>query len=146
MQIQKVNYQRTKCFGESIVIRSAGSARLLNSLETVNIDKWSQKVNPKLSYAYLHQDKEGFHCGLLANGDEAKSMKDLYALHRDAIQTKGAFDMSLVERIVGFNNNLASKSSQVTVESLRDLLALPMLANAGRRTQRAIIMASRSFK
>lgn len=146
MQIQKVNYQRNRSFGESIVLKSKVGPQLLSSLETVNIDNWSQKVNPKLCYAYLRNDKEGFYYGLLADGAEAKAMQELYKLHRSAIDTKGAMDMSLVERIVDLNTSLAASSEQVNVSSLKDLFALPMLKKAGKQTQYAIKKASQVVK
>lgn len=130
MQIQKTNSQQNPNFGASVVIK-AKNGNFLNTLESLN-SNWQRQDNPEHSYSSLTKgvgpDQDGWFRGLLANKAEAKVMHGFDALQLQEIKD-GKTDpkLTLYSQHRTFNEYLASRSKEIEVKTLEDLLKLPML-------------------
>jgi hypothetical protein len=131
MQIQKANGQQTPNFGASIVIKNRETARFLNTLDSINLD-WRNEGNHNVAYTHLCQgcgpDKDGFFRGLLADKAEARVLHGFDALLlQDIKDGKTDPEFTLYKQSSELKKHLVSRSKEVEVKTLEDLLKLPML-------------------
>lgn len=129
MEIRNSVNHKAVGFGNSVVIKQAKEATLLNMIELEDSSQWKSLSNPEFRYEHLAlcEDKDGFYSGLLVDNVEKDAVHGVDKLI-DANLDRNTHTLN--EDIHVFNKlckNIASLSKTIeikTAEQVKELLKL----------------------